>query len=205
MRALQIKCAALQAMVKHLCTRMATDSKDLKKFKDALRLLNGEVNDYKAQLEGGACRVEELTKANTNLTIELATLCEQVDKTKANAVEEFKDSQPYFVKLGDQYDEGFEDFRKLAIASFPSLDYSQIQIGSTVLMTPHGGNVIVEVENGATDRQVEAEKASLTNQEDDSIRLLLVYLCLTLLQLSLALLELIFIIRFVLMLIQKKI
>jgi len=42
-----------------------------------------------------------LTKANTNLTTELATLHEQVDMAKANTVAEYKYSQPYFDELGD--------------------------------------------------------------------------------------------------------
>lgn len=48
MQALQIRCIAQEVVVRHLHTRMAVDSDNLKKFKDALRLLNGEVNDQKA-------------------------------------------------------------------------------------------------------------------------------------------------------------
>ena len=48
MQALQIRCIAQEVVVRRLHTRMAVDSDNLKKFKDALRLLNGEVNDQKA-------------------------------------------------------------------------------------------------------------------------------------------------------------
>lgn len=44
--------------------------------------------------------MKELTKSNTNLRTKLAAFYEQVDKAKVNAVEEFKDSLPYFDKLG---------------------------------------------------------------------------------------------------------
>ena len=44
--------------------------------------------------------MKEFTKNNTNLRTKLATFCEQVDKAKVDAMEEFKDSLPYFDKLG---------------------------------------------------------------------------------------------------------
>ena len=109
--------------------------------------------------------MEELTKANTNLTTNLAALHEQVNKAKADAVVEYKDFQPYFDELGDQYGEGFEDFYKLAVASFTSLDFAQIQIDTTISMTVRGGDVIVEVDDDGVDRQVKAEKDSPMNEE----------------------------------------
>ena len=137
---------------------MAADSEDLKKFKDALLLLNGEVNDQKTQLEGSARRVEELKKANTNLTTELASLREQVDKAKDDALAEYKYFQPQFNELSDQYGEGFEDFCKLPVASFPALDFSEIQIDTTVPMTACGGDMIVEVDDDGADGQVKAKR-----------------------------------------------
>nr|POF21202.1 hypothetical protein CFP56_06998 [Quercus suber] len=161
----RIRCTAQEALVRQLGTRMATDSEDLKKFKDALLLLIGEVNNQKAQLEGSPRWVKELTKANNNLTTELVALREQVGKAKADAAVEYKYFQPYFDELGVQYGEGFEDFCKLAIASFPSLEFSQIQIDTIVSMTTRGGNVIVEVDDDEADGQVKVEKASVMNEE----------------------------------------
>ena len=109
--------------------------------------------------------MEELTKANTNLTTKLAALHEKVNKAKADAVVEYKDFQPYFDELGDQYGEGFEDFYKLVVASFTSLDFAQIQIDTTISMTVRGGDVIVEVDDDGADRQVKAEKDSPMNEE----------------------------------------
>ena len=63
---------------------------------------------------------EELMEANAILTAEVTSLRESIDKAKANAVEEYKDLQPFFNLLGSQYGEGFEDFRKQAIALFPT-------------------------------------------------------------------------------------
>lgn len=165
MRAPQIRCTAQEALVRHLGSRMAADSEDLKKFKDALLLLIGEVNNQKAQLEGSPRWVKELTKANNNLMTELIALREQVDKAKADAAVEYKYFQPYFDELGVQYGEGFEDFCKLAIASFPGLEFSQIQIDTIVSMTTRGGNVIVEFDDDEADGQVKVEKASVMNED----------------------------------------
>lgn len=108
-------------MVRHLRTHLAANGGKMKEYKEAIHLLNGKVNDQKAkvtQLEGDARRVKELAKTNANLRTELVVLCEQVDKAKANIVEVFKDSQPYFDELEGQYKERFEDFRKQAILIF---------------------------------------------------------------------------------------
>ena len=42
-----------------------------------------------SQLEGSACRVEELMKENSNLRTELTALREHVDKVKDEAIVEF--------------------------------------------------------------------------------------------------------------------
>lgn len=140
MRALQVRCDAQEVVVKRLQSSMASNSEKTKKFKEALHLLNGEVKDHKAQLQGRARWVEKLTKTNTNLTTELAALYEQVGKAKVDAVEEYKYSQPYFDELGGQYGEGFEDFCKQVVAFLLGLDFSQIQINTRVPMTPSGPN-----------------------------------------------------------------
>ena len=68
--------------------------------------------------------MEELTKENSNLKTELATLHEHVDKVREEAVIEFQTSQIYFDKMGVQYGDGFEDFHKQAVLLLPSLDFS---------------------------------------------------------------------------------
>nr|POE54674.1 hypothetical protein CFP56_25034 [Quercus suber] len=85
----------MRAVVKRLKTHLETEGDQIKEYKEPIYLLNGEVNTQKAkvtQLEGIARRVEELTKANTNLTTELTIFHEEIDKVKANTIEEFKES-----------------------------------------------------------------------------------------------------------------
>lgn len=77
-----------------------------------------------SQLEESACQVNELTKANSNLTIELIVFCEHVDKVRAKAIVDFQVSQSYYDELGIQYDDDFEDFCKQATLLFPGMDFS---------------------------------------------------------------------------------
>ena len=85
---------------------------------------------------------------------ELTTLREHVDNAKADAMEEFKDSQPFFNELGVQYGEGFKGFRKQTILLFPGLDFSSIQIDTTIPITPGGGDEAIDVEDEEADDAV---------------------------------------------------
>lgn len=146
-------------VVKCLRTRLAERIDQLKVYKEAIRTFNREVNAQKdkvSQLEGAAYQVEELTKSNTNLTIEVAALRDQVDKVRANAMEEFKDSQPFFDLLGAQYGEGFEDYCQQVILLYPDLDFSFVQIDASIPMTPHGSDEVVDVEDDIDDAVEEA-------------------------------------------------
>lgn len=83
------------------------------------RSLKGEVNTLTEQvkkLDGASHQAEKLVDANSILMAEMTSLRE-IDKFKVDAVKEFKDSQPFVDLLGSQYGEGFEDFRKQAVAS----------------------------------------------------------------------------------------
>ena len=75
----------------------------MKKYKEVSHLLNAEINEQKAkvsQLQESARQVEEPTKENSNLKIELTTLREHVDKVRAEAVVKFQTSQAYYDKMG---------------------------------------------------------------------------------------------------------
>ena len=93
MRAFQIRCATQEALVKRLKTCLETNGDRIKGYKEAIRLLNAEVNTLKAkvsQLEERARWVKELTKENSNLMTELETLCEHVAKAKTKVLAEFQ-------------------------------------------------------------------------------------------------------------------
>ena len=80
------------------------------------------------KLDGASRQAEELVKANSILMAEITSFRESIDKFKADAVEEFKDSQIFVDLLGSQYGEGFEDFRKQAIGLFQDMDFSSSRL-----------------------------------------------------------------------------
>ena len=59
-----------------------------------------------------SCLREEAEKAKTNLTTELATLREQMERAKADAMAGLQISQPYYEECGGFYGDGFDDYLK---------------------------------------------------------------------------------------------
>lgn len=174
MQAFQIRCATQEALVKRLKAHLAVDGDQIKEYKDSIRLLNSEVKAKKeklSELKGSTCRVEELTKANSNRMTELTAVYEHVDKAKANAVADFKYSQPYFNELRIPQDDDFEDFCKQVILLLPGLEFSQIYINTSVPTTPGEGDVIVEVEDEEreVDKPVEGETEEQTTTEGQTV------------------------------------
>ena len=71
-----------EALAKRLRTRLADEKAKVMSYKEALQTLNADVkeqNEKLCKLEGSTYRAEELKKVNTNLVIELMTLCKQID------------------------------------------------------------------------------------------------------------------------------
>ena len=125
MRALLIRCATQKASVKCLKNRLEIDGDRITKYKESMPTLNTKVNTQKArinELEKSIYQVDELTKENTNLT----NLHKQMDKAKADAINEFQTPQPYYDELGDQYAKGFYHFYEQALLIFLKygLDFS---------------------------------------------------------------------------------
>lgn len=75
-----------------------------------------------AKLKKETCLQEDAEKVKSNLTIELTALCEQMDKAKADIVEEFHVSQPFFDACGIYYGGKFDDCLKQVRAVYPNLD-----------------------------------------------------------------------------------
>ena len=76
------------------------------------------------------------------MAMELASLCEQMKKARANVVAEFHIFQPFFDACGIYYGERLEDCLKQVRVAHPNLDLSQIAIDDTVLPTPRGEDTI---------------------------------------------------------------
>ena len=78
----------------------------------------------------------------------MTSLRKRVDKARANALEEFKDSQLFFDLLGSQYSEGFKNFRRQAVLLFSSVDFSSVQIDTMIPMTSRWDDEVVDIKDG---------------------------------------------------------
>ena len=100
------------------------ESKEQAQYSEAIRTLNQELTAKTKALAEETRRVKEAKKAKTNLATELASLCEQMEKARADAMVEFHISQPFFNAYGIYYGEGFEDYLKQVRVAHPNLDLS---------------------------------------------------------------------------------
>jgi len=58
--------------------------------------------------------------------------------------------------LGPQYNEGFEHFSKQAIVLFPNVEFSFVQIYTTIPMTPRRDDEVVHIKDGDEDTSKKA-------------------------------------------------
>lgn len=130
---------------------------------EGVRTFNKELTDTLAKLKEETRLKEEAKKVRTNLTTELSTLREQMDKAKTDAVMEFPISQPFFDVCGAYYSDGFDDCLKQVGVVYLNLDLSQITIDGTISPTPREDDTISEetsdsihiVEQGGKDTDAE--------------------------------------------------
>ena len=90
MRAMQVKGAKNEELLARQKKRITNLSDRLEQYKDASRILNGEVRELKEKLEEGARQLEQEREAKTTAERELMSLLGQVETAKADAVAEFK-------------------------------------------------------------------------------------------------------------------
>ena len=91
-----------------------------------------------------------MEKAKTNLAMELASLCEQMKKAKADAVAEFKDSQPFIDACGVYYGVGFKHYLKQVRSVYPDLDLSKVTLDDLVPTTSRGGDTVDKESDDST-------------------------------------------------------
>lgn len=147
MRGLQDRCVANEGVIHRFWKRQEIENKEKDQCKEAVHALNTELMAKLALLKEETCRREEVEKANINLMIELATLCKQIDKVKADTVAAFWISQPFFEECGVFYGDKFDDCLKQVVVVYPDLGLSQVAIDDIVPPTPRGVDAISDETN----------------------------------------------------------
>lgn len=148
MRALQIRCTSQEASVGCLKAHQASDKEKITQYKEAMQTLNAESKAQKAritELEKNACRVEELTKENSNLMTKLAALFGMWKGLRPMPSLSFKCPNLTLMSWLISLLKGFKHFHKQAILLFPNfgLDFHQVQINLSVSSTTLGGGEVI--------------------------------------------------------------
>ena len=93
---------------------------------------------------------EKAQEAKANLETELMVLCEQVEMARADAIAEFKDSQPFIDACAAYYGDGFDDFLKQGGSVYLNLDRSKVTMENPLPTTFAGDDTTNEETNDST-------------------------------------------------------
>ena len=111
---------------------------------EAVHTLNLELMAKIKALVEETHRLEEVEKAKTNLATELASLREQMERVKVNAMADFKASQPFIDVCVVYYGDWFEEFLKQVGFVYPDLDLSNVSLDNPLPTTPAIGDTFDE-------------------------------------------------------------
>ena len=93
---------------------------------------------------------EKAQEAKANLEKELAALYKYVETARADAIAEFKASQPFINACAVYYGDRFEDYLKQVRFVYPNLDLSKVTMDDLLLTTPADGNTVNEETDDST-------------------------------------------------------
>ena len=109
MKALQDIYVANEGVIRRLRKHQEIEKKEWAQYLKAIRTLNKELMAKTAALTKETRQHEEVEKAKNNLATELASLCKQMQKAKADAMAKFRVSQTFFDLCDVYYGVGFND------------------------------------------------------------------------------------------------
>ena len=84
---------------------------------------------------------------------ELTALLGQVEMARANAVTEFKASQPFIESCAVYYDDGFEDYLKQVKSIYPYFYLSKVSIDDPLPSTPVGNTIFEETDDSTQSKR----------------------------------------------------
>ena len=160
MKALQDRSIAQEGVIARLrkCNRTLTDKQE--QYKEALRTLNKEMKELRQKVDEKGRQKKNEQEAKAMVEKKLTTLLRQMEMAKADAVKEFKASQPFIDSCSVYYGDEFEDFLKEVKSIYLNLDLSKVTMDDPLLSTPAGNTILDQ-----TDDSIESE----LDPKDDSI------------------------------------
>jgi len=161
MKALQDINVTHERVINRLRKRNETLTNEHDQYKGALHMLNKEVTTLTKKLKEEARLREKAQEEKANLKVELTAICGQVETARADAIIEFKASQPFIDACVVYYSDGFEDCLKQVRFVYPNLDLSKVTMDDPLPTTPVSDDTVSE----ETDDSTQLEQ----NPKDDSV------------------------------------
>ena len=127
-KALQDRSVAQDRVIARLCKRNRTLTDEQEQYKEALRTLNKEVKELRKKLEEEGSQKKKEQEAEATIEKKLTALLGQVETARADAMKEFKASQPFIDSYAIYYGDGFADCLKQVKSIYPHLDLSKVTI-----------------------------------------------------------------------------
>lgn len=137
-------------MIRRYRKRQKIENKERDQYKEAIYILNEELTTITTKLKEDSHLQEEAKKAKAGLMTELTTLCEQMDKAKADTMAKFRASQPFIDACDVYYGDAFDDYLKQVGSVYPDLDLSKITLDDMVPTTPGGSDTVNEESDDST-------------------------------------------------------
>ena len=131
MKALQNRCFVEEGVIRRLRKCQEIQNKEMDQYKEAIRTLNKELTVVTVKLKLESILRDKAQKTKENLEVELTSICGQVEMAKADAITEFKASQPFIDACAIYYGDRFEDFLKQvrSVYRLPKLGFIQSHHG----------------------------------------------------------------------------
>ena len=131
MKALQDRCFVEEGVIHRLRKCQEIQNKEMNQYKEAIRTLNKELTVVTVKLKLESILRDKVQKTKENLEVELTSIYGQVEMAKADAITEFKASQPFIDACAIYYGDRFEDFLKQvrSVYRLPKLGFIQSHHG----------------------------------------------------------------------------
>ena len=131
MKALQDRCFVEEGVIHRLRKCQEIQNKEMDQYKEAIRTLNKELTVVTVKLKLESILRDKAQKTKENLEVELTSIYGQVEMAKADAITEFKASQPFIDACAIYYGDRFEDFLKQvrSVYRLPKLGFIQSHHG----------------------------------------------------------------------------
>ena len=131
MKALQDRCFVEEGVIHRLRKCQEIQNKEMDQYKEAIRTFNKELTVVTVKLKLESILRDKAQKTKENLEVELTSIYGQVEMAKADAITEFKASQPFIDACAIYYGDRFEDFLKQvrSVYRLPKLGFIQSHHG----------------------------------------------------------------------------